>query len=71
MRFAFLTLFVAPFITAAVGAAVSPIAEGIAKRGCSPIGGYWSPGKSCMTCCEGLTCVASSTWTGQCAVRCL
>ncbi|KAI5988377.1 hypothetical protein EDD15DRAFT_2199027 [Pisolithus albus] len=66
MRFAFLTLFVAPFITAVVGAAVSPNEEGIAKRGCSPIGGYCSPGEPYMTCCEGLTCMASSTWTGQC-----
>ncbi|KAI6015449.1 hypothetical protein PISMIDRAFT_688221, partial [Pisolithus microcarpus 441] len=66
MRFAFLTLFVAPFITAVVGAAVSPNDEEIAKRGCSPAGGYCSPGESYMTCCAGLTCVASSTWTGQC-----
>ncbi|KAI6039657.1 hypothetical protein EDC04DRAFT_2683731 [Pisolithus marmoratus] len=64
MRFAFLALFAAPFITAVVAAT--------AKRDtstCQPQYAFCTPGESNVACCDGLTCVASSTWTGRCEVR--
>ncbi|KAI6039676.1 hypothetical protein EDC04DRAFT_2683908 [Pisolithus marmoratus] len=57
MRFMLLTLFVAPFITAAVGAAVSPNDVGLAKRGEE---GYCiAKGECCDSlkiCCLPLVC---------------
>ncbi|KAI6159157.1 hypothetical protein EDD17DRAFT_1614092, partial [Pisolithus thermaeus] len=57
MRFALLTLFVAPFVTAVVGAAVSPNNAGGGslrkKDTCIPLKGSCD---SLYVCCLGLVC---------------
>ncbi|KAI6015500.1 hypothetical protein BKA83DRAFT_4342718 [Pisolithus microcarpus] len=55
MRFTLLTLFVAPFITAVVGAAVSPNNAGLQKKGeiCIAEGDCCD---SLKICCLGLVC---------------
>ncbi|KAI6105263.1 hypothetical protein EDD16DRAFT_1586462, partial [Pisolithus croceorrhizus] len=75
MRFTLLTLFVAPFVTAVVGAAVGSNnvgLDGLEKRqtNCGAAGGTCTLFASQLVCCEGLTCVpdGSSQAVGHCAV---
>ncbi|KAI6015450.1 hypothetical protein BKA83DRAFT_4342163, partial [Pisolithus microcarpus] len=72
MRFvSSLVFFVAPFITAVVGAAAGPNNSGLdalAKRQepCGSLGGPCTPGESYLPCCGDLTCQPIDTWTGKC-----
>ncbi|KAI6140597.1 hypothetical protein BKA82DRAFT_1004407, partial [Pisolithus tinctorius] len=61
MRFTLLTLFVAPFITAVVGAAISSNNagfDGLERRGCGAPGLSCTIFESTLVCCPGLTCTA-------------
>ncbi|KIK14116.1 hypothetical protein PISMIDRAFT_688218, partial [Pisolithus microcarpus 441] len=73
MRFTLLTLFVAPFITAVVGAAVGTSnvgLDGLEKRQeCGRSGGTCTLFSSSAACCPGLTCTpyGDSQAVGYCA----